>query len=109
MLVSSSNILNFCHDFFPLLFILLFPFLLECLLCYSTFFLSYNPFRHWQNKYYINRDDTEPAEKKIVRKNGRRTKAVGKELGGAKGERAWEQRGGEKGDTGRNIAITKLF
>jgi hypothetical protein len=67
---------------FPLLFIMLFPFLLDRLLGYSTFFPSYNPVRNWQKKYNRKRDDTEAAEEKTGPENGRRKKPVGKESGG---------------------------
>jgi hypothetical protein len=77
----------FLSIFFPLPFILLFPFLLKCLLRHA-FFPSYNSLRHWQKKYYKKRDATEYSEDKTGMENGRRKKPDGKESGVVKGWRA---------------------
>ena len=58
-LPSFTVILFSLSIIFPLLFLKLFPFFLECLRR-STFF----PLRHGQKKYHIKRDDTEHGEDK---------------------------------------------
>ena len=81
---------------FPLPFLKLFPFFLECLR-HSTFFPPTNPLRHGQKKYYRKRDDTEHGEDKQG-ENGRRQKP--KLEGKGKGEDTCGK--GRTGDKARN-------